>query len=147
MTFYHDIKNKTFNKAKISDKVFVGLKKNSNKAPEQILIIIQIHFNLKPEEFYSKTRKENIVNARKVAIYLIHHFTNGEITFKELARLVGYYNKGSHATAMHHFKDCLNKIEVYPEWELMINELKNKCNNYLENINILNINKTISDYE
>lgn len=148
MSFYYDKNNTTIKqakKAKISEKIFVGLNNNFDNSPAQILIVIQNHFSLRPEDFFKTSRKENIVTARKVAIYLIHYFTNGDITFKELAHLVGYYNKGSHATAIHHFRDVNSKIELYPEFKEMINDIKIKCFNYLQHLDNSKSNQSISD--
>ena len=116
---------------KISYQVYAGFNNNIKYCPEKILLIVQHHFKLRPEDFYRKTRKRNIIKPRQVAIYLLDHYSNHKLTLRELARLTGYTEKGSHATALHHLKRVKDNLEIYQDWEDLIIEIKMKCDRYI----------------
>lgn len=113
----------------IQPTVWAGMKDNVNISPEKILKIIQVHFEIKPELMFQKTRKQEIVKARKIALYLIKYFGRDKYTLEELAKLAGYK---SHANVLLHIRKVKNNIQIYHEWATLIDELKNKCINYLE---------------
>ena len=124
----------SYKSKKVSSQVYAGLNIDLRRSPEKILIIIQLHFDMRPEDFYKKTRKSENVKARQIAIYLLDYFSEGNYTLKELAYLVGYKSKGSHSTALHSIKCVKNNIKLYKSYANMIFDLKLKCQTYLDKL-------------
>lgn len=126
--------------------IWIGMVDNFYIAPEKIIKIVQVHFDIKPELFNKKTRKQEIVKARKIALYLIQHYSNGKKTLADMAKLVGYDCGSRHSLAIHHINKVKTNMEIYLEWAELVETLKIKCYNYLSNTNNYPSRKTISDY-
>lgn len=69
--------------------------------PERIVEEVAKHFNLKPEQLKEQGRKAHIVNARNVAIFLMHSIMG--LTYKEIGGILGGRD---HTTILN----SLNKI-------------------------------------
>jgi chromosomal replication initiator protein len=63
---------------------------------ESITNTVAKHYGVKAKELYAKSRKQVIVNARQVAMYLSHKYT--ETSYKQIGRTFGGRD---HSTVIH----------------------------------------------
>ena len=113
---------------KISMPVYAGIVKYKFVSSDCIMKIVCNYYKLSPEQLKRRTRKREIVDARKVYIYFIHQYCYPKKSLKQIAVLAGYTSKGSHATALHHVKEVKNNCEIYPSWYHNIEEIKQQIN-------------------
>lgn len=92
-----------------------------NITAEDIIKIVSKELNVKPSEIQSKSRKKNIVYARRVAIYLTRNLT--KYTMPELAK---FYGMNDHTSVSHTMKAIQNLINEDANFKLRIEELSNK---------------------
>ncbi len=95
--------------------------KNDSITIESIMKTISIELNVKPSEIRSKSRVRNIVNARRVAIYLTR-----ELTPMSMPQIAQYFGMKDHSTVSHTMKKIHSLLEKDENFKVKINELYNK---------------------
>ncbi len=95
--------------------------KKENTSLEEIISIISKEFNIKISDIKSKKRSKDIVNARRIAIYIARSLTPNSTP--ELAKFFGMKD---HSAILHNIKkvDELKSSDEY--YKLKIKELENK---------------------
>ncbi|TKX31008.1 chromosomal replication initiator protein DnaA [Campylobacter aviculae] len=95
--------------------------KKENISIEDILALVCKEFNIKPSDVKSNNKKQNVVIARRVAIYLARELTS--LTFSQLAN---FFVMKDHTAISHSVKKIKELIEENNETKIKIEELKNK---------------------
>lgn len=90
---------------------------------EYIVDVICNNFNISIEEFNTRTRKRDIVQARQLAMYFSKKYTKSSLT------VIGRQCGGKdHATVLHSLKTVSNLIETDKQFRALANEIeKNIC--------------------
>jgi hypothetical protein len=78
------------------------------------------HFNISTKEFYSKRRFRDVVQAKKMASYILHKIK--KITSQESAALIGI----DHSTVLFHCKDVEGLMSVSKKYDAQVKELIEK---------------------
>ena len=86
---------------------------------EDINAAVCKHFNVKQKELQSKSRKQNIVQARQVAMFLYHKYT--EVTYTQIGRDFG---KRDHSTVLHACNQVARRMSVDKNYRKDIEELE-----------------------
>ncbi len=95
--------------------------KKENTSLEEIINIISKEFNIKVSEIKSKKRSKDIVNARRIGIYIAKHLTPNSTP--DLAKFFGMKD---HSAILHNLKK-VEELKMSDEYyKLKIEELKNK---------------------
>ena len=89
---------------------------------EDILKLVAKEFNLKPSEIISKSRKPNIVLAKRTAIYLAR-----EMTKKSTTIIAKFFGLKDHSAVSHATKTFSKKLENDKNFKTRIEELINKA--------------------
>ncbi len=95
--------------------------KKENITLEDIIELIAKEFNIKPSEITSKSRNQNIVAARRTAIYLAREFTK-----ESTPTIAKYFGLKDHSAVSHAIKSFNKKLEKDNNFRIKIEELKNK---------------------
>ncbi|MBZ7935839.1 MULTISPECIES: chromosomal replication initiator protein DnaA [Campylobacter] len=95
--------------------------KKENISIEDILALVCKEFNIKPSDVKSNNKKQNVVTARRVAIYLARELTS--LTFSQLAN---FFVMKDHTAISHNVKKIKELMEENSETKIKIEELKNK---------------------
>jgi len=95
--------------------------KKENITLEDIIELIAKEFNIKPSEITSKSRNQNIVAARRTAIYLAREFTK-----ESTPTIAKYFGLKDHSAVSHSIKAFNKKLKEDNEFRMKIEELKNK---------------------
>jgi len=114
------IKDITLDFAKQALKEFIKDKKE-NITLEDIIELIAKEFNVKPSEITSKSRNQNIVAARRTAIYLAREFTK-----ESTPAIAKYFGLKDHSAVSHAIKSFNKKLKSDNDFRIKIEELKNK---------------------
>jgi len=114
------IKDITLDFAKQALKDFIKDKKE-NITLEDIIELIAKEFNIKPSEITSKSRNQNIVAARRTAIYLAREFTK-----ESTPAIAKYFGLKDHSAVSHAIKSFNKKLKDDNDFRIKIEELKNK---------------------
>ena len=88
---------------------------------EDIIKTISRELNIKPSEIKSKKRNKNIVEARRIGIYLAR-----TLTPNSMASLASYFGMKDYTAVSHNMKKINELIETNESFKLKIEELKNK---------------------
>jgi len=97
------------------------LEKRSHISIENIMQIISKELNVKPSEIRSKSRSRNIVNARRIAIFLAR-----ELTSNSMPKLAQYFGMKDHTAISHTMKKIQTLRKEDESFRLKIEELNNK---------------------
>lgn len=95
--------------------------KHENITLEDIIKIISKELNIKPSDIKSKKRTANIVEARRIAIYLARN-----ITLNSMPTLASFFGMKDHTAVSHSVKKINELIEKNENLRLRVDELKNK---------------------
>lgn len=95
--------------------------KKNNINLEDIIVIISKELNIKPSDIKSKKRNKNIVEARRIGIYLARNLTPNS-----MPSLASYFGMKDHTAVSHNMKKINEIIEINESFRLRIEELKNK---------------------
>ncbi|MDX1808717.1 MAG: chromosomal replication initiator protein DnaA [Sulfurospirillaceae bacterium] len=95
--------------------------KKNNITLEDIIIIISKELNIKPSDIKSKKRNKNIVEARRIGIYLARNLTPNS-----MPSLASYFGMKDHTAVSHNMKKINEIIETNESFRLRVEELKNK---------------------
>lgn len=95
--------------------------KRENITVDDIINVVSKELVVKPSEICSKSRKKNIVYARRVAIYLTRTLTQN--TMPELAKIFGMKD---HTSVSHTMKAISKLMQEDHDFKLKISEFTNK---------------------
>ncbi|MFK5881431.1 MAG: chromosomal replication initiator protein DnaA [Sulfurospirillum sp.] len=88
---------------------------------EDIIKVISRELNIKPSEIKSKKRNKNIVEARRIGIYLAR-----TLTPNSMSSLALFFGMKDYTAVSHNMKKINELIETNETFKLKIEELKNK---------------------
>ncbi|DAB31726.1 MAG: chromosomal replication initiator protein [Sulfurospirillum sp.] len=95
--------------------------RRNNISLEHIIEIISKELNIKPSEIKSKKRSKNIVEARRIGIYLAR-----TLTPNSMPSLASFFGMKDHTAVSHNMKKINELIDTNEMFKLKIDELKNK---------------------
>jgi chromosomal replication initiator protein len=95
--------------------------KKENISLEDIIATISRELNIKPSEIKSKKRNKNIVEARRIGIYLAR-----TLTPNSMPSLASFFGMKDHTAVSHNMKKINELIETNETFRLKVDELKNK---------------------
>jgi chromosomal replication initiator protein len=95
--------------------------KKENVTLDDIIESVSIELNIKPSEIKSKSRSQNIANARRIVIYLARSLTQNSMP--TLAQVFGMKDHSAVSKAMKKVEDDIKGDDNY---KMIITELKNK---------------------
>lgn len=111
---------------------FNKLKTNAYQ-PCEIIEVVSNYYNISKEDIVSSSRLKDIVKVRKYACYMLVRFCKKN-TLLELAKYLGYYSNGSHATVLFHYQDLIKKVSIYGDVKTEIESLERACELHFENL-------------
>jgi chromosomal replication initiator protein len=88
---------------------------------EQIIKVISLELNIKPSDIKSKKRNKDIVEARRIVIYLAR-----ELTPNSTPVLAQYFSMKDHTAISHNIKKINQLLEEDENFKLKVEELKSK---------------------
>ncbi|OQX73559.1 MAG: chromosomal replication initiation protein DnaA [Campylobacteraceae bacterium 4484_4] len=95
--------------------------KRENITLEDIIKTISSELNVKPSDIKSKKRSKNIVEARRIGIYLAR-----TLTPNSMPSLAQYFGMKDHTAVSHNMKKINEMLESNENFKVRIEELKNK---------------------
>lgn len=95
--------------------------RRENISLEDIIQIIAKELNIKPSEIKSTKRSKNIVEARRIGIYL-----GRTLTPNSMPSLASYFGMKDHTAVSHNIKKINELIETNEIFKLKVENLKNK---------------------
>ena len=95
--------------------------RRENITLEDIIQIIAKDLNIKPSEIKSTKRSKNIVEARRIGIYLAR-----TLTPNSMPSLANYFGMKDHTAVSHNIKKINELIETNESFKLKVEDLKNK---------------------
>jgi len=95
--------------------------KRENINLENIVEIVSKELNVKPSEMKSKSRSKNIVEARRIVIYLAKNLTPNS-----MPQIAQFFNMKDHSAVSHSIKKIKELIETNEYFKVRVEELKNK---------------------
>ncbi len=90
---------------------------------DDIVNIISKELNIKPSDIKSKKRTKNIINARRIVIYLARNLTPNS-----MPQIALYFGMKDHSAISHTMKKINEIIENDENFKLQLEELSNKVN-------------------
>ena len=97
--------------------------KKENISIDDIVKIISRELNIKPSDMKSKKRTQNIVNARRIAIYLARNLTPNS-----MPQIAIYFGMKDHTAISHAMKKIHEIIESDENFKVILEDLSNKIN-------------------
>lgn len=97
--------------------------KKENITIDDIVKIISRELNIKPSDIKSKKRTKNVVNARRIAIYLARNLTPNS-----MPQIAVYFGMKDHTAISHAMKKINEIIESDENFKVILEELSNKIN-------------------
>ena len=94
--------------------------KQKNIGLEEIIKVISKELNIKPSDIKSKKRSSNIVEARRIGIYLAR-----TLTPNSMPALAQYFGMKDHTAVSHNMKKINQMIDENENFRLKVEELKN----------------------
>jgi len=94
--------------------------KQENITLEQIIKVIAKELNVKPSDIKSKKRSKNIVEARRIGIYLAR-----TLTPNSMPSLAQYFGMKDHTAVSHNMKKINQLLDENENFKLRVDELKN----------------------
>ena len=95
--------------------------RRENISLEDIIQIIAKDLNIKPSEIKSTKRSKNIVEARRIGIYLAR-----TLTPNSMPSLATYFGMKDHTAVSHNIKKINELIQTNESFKLKVEDLKNK---------------------
>ncbi|MEA2048620.1 MAG: chromosomal replication initiator protein DnaA [Campylobacterota bacterium] len=102
--------------------------KKENITIDDIVKIISKELNIKPSDIRSKKRTKNVVNARRIAIYLARNLTPNS-----MPQIAVYFGMKDHTAISHAMKKINEIIESDENFKVILEELSNKVNTQTQN--------------
>ena len=94
--------------------------RNSSISLEDIINVISRELNIKPSEIKSKKRSKNIVEARRIGIYLAR-----TLTPNSMPSLANFFGMKDHTAVSHNMKKINEIIQSDENFKVRVDELKN----------------------
>jgi chromosomal replication initiator protein len=94
--------------------------KQENITLEQIIKVIAKELNVKPSDIKSKKRSKNIVEARRIGIYLAR-----KLTPNSMPSLAQYFGMKDHTAVSHNMKKINQLLDENENFKLRVDELEN----------------------
>jgi chromosomal replication initiator protein len=94
---------------------------NKNITLEDIIKTISKELNVKPSDIKSKKRTKNIVEARRIGIYLAR-----TLTPNSMPALASYFDMKDHTAVSHNMKKINEMLESNENFKVRVEEIKNK---------------------
>ena len=88
---------------------------------DDILQTVSYELNVKPKDIRSKKRTKNVVNARRIAIYLARNLTSAS-----MPQIAQYFGMKDHTAISHTMKKIHQIIESDENFKILLEELTNK---------------------
>ena len=104
--------------------------KKENITIDDIVKIISKELNIKPSDIKSKKRTKNVVNARRIAIYLARNLTPNS-----MPQIAVYFGMKDHTAISHAMKKIHEIIESDENFKVLLEELSNKVHTDIQNNN------------
>jgi len=98
--------------------------KRKNITLEEIIKVISKELNVKPSDIKSKKRSKNIVEARRIGIYLAR-----KLTPNSMPSLANYFGMKDHTAVSHNMKKINQLLDENENFRLRVEELKNIITN------------------
>ena len=95
--------------------------KRENINLESIVETVSKERNIKPSDMKSKSRSKNIVEARRIVIYLAKNLTPNS-----MPQIAQFFNMKDHSAVSHSIKKINELIETNEYFKVRVEELKNK---------------------
>ena len=95
--------------------------KHENINLETIIEIVSKELNIKPSDIKSKSRVQNIVEARRIIIYLAKMLTTNS-----MPQIANYFGMKDHSAVSHNIKKINELMESNEIFNLRVTEIKNK---------------------
>ena len=95
--------------------------KQGNVTIDDIVKIISKELNIKPSDIRSKKRTKNVVNARRIAIYLARNLTPNS-----MPQIALYFGMKDHTAISHAMKKIKEVIDNDANFKVLLEELANK---------------------
>lgn len=95
--------------------------KHENINLESIVETVSKELNIKPSDMKSKSRSKNIVEARRIVIYLAKNLTPNS-----MPQIAQFFNMKDHSAVSHSIKKINELIETNEYFKVRVEELKNK---------------------
>ena len=103
--------------------------KKDNVSIDDIVKIISKELNIKPSDIKSKKRTKNVVNARRIAIYLARNLTPNS-----MPQIAIYFGMKDHTAISHAMKKINEIIDNDENFKVLLEELSNKVHTDTQNI-------------
>ena len=97
--------------------------KKENVTIDDIVKIVSRELNIKPSDIKSKKRTQNVVSARRTAIYLARNLTPNS-----MPQIAMYFGMKDHTAISHAMKKINEIIDNDENFKLLLEELSNKIN-------------------
>jgi chromosomal replication initiator protein len=91
---------------------------NKTITPDKIQTIVSGYFNIDLKDIHSKSRKQEIVKARQITMFLCKKHTN--YSFAHIGSLVG---KRDHATVLHACRTVQDLIDIDKSFRSVMNDI------------------------
>lgn len=95
--------------------------KQENITLENIINLISKELNIKPSDIKSKSRQKNIVEARRIGIYLAKKHTQNS-----MPQLASFFGMKDHSAVSHNIKKINEIIQNDEYFKIRLNELENR---------------------
>jgi len=95
--------------------------RRENITLEDIIVVISKELNIKPSEIKSKKRSKNIVEARRIGIYLARTLTQNS-----MAQLASFFSMKDYSAVSKSMKTINELLETNETFKLRVDELKNR---------------------
>ena len=103
--------------------------KKENITIDDIVKIISKELNIKPSDIKSKKRTQNVVNARRIVIYLARNLTPNS-----MPQIALYFGMKDHTAISHTMKKINEILENDENFKVQLEELSNKVNSSTERV-------------
>ncbi len=113
-----------FTKNAIKDQI---KEKQENITIDDIVKIISKELNIKPSDIKSKKRTKNVVNARRIAIYLARNLTPNS-----MPQIALYFGMKDHTAISHAMKKIKDIIDSDENFKVLLEEFSNKIGTELK---------------
>ncbi|MCI6987959.1 MAG: chromosomal replication initiator protein DnaA [Campylobacter sp.] len=107
-----------FTKSMMQDQI---KEKENSVTIDKIIQTVSKELNIKPSDIKSKSRKKNIVEARRITIYL-----SRKLTVNSMPSIAGAFNLKDHSAVSHNIKKIKELIQDDEFLKVKIDELENK---------------------
>jgi len=97
--------------------------KKENVTIDDIVKIVSRELNIKPSDIKSKKRTKNVVNARRIVIYLARNLTPNS-----MPQIALYFGMKDHTAISHTMKKINEILENDENFKVQLEELSNKVN-------------------